>query len=120
MRKLSARWVPRFLTMERKKRSEGVAEFLRQLLTVDETWIHNLTPQTKDQFLLASRENQSYPFVKQSTRVSDNMTPSNKRHRENELLPIVTELISNQVARCLVALSHLKGTKRFCIIWRTL
>lgn len=61
MRKLSARWVPRLLTIDHKhnrvksskeclemyKRNPN--EFLRRFVTVDETWIHHATPETKQQ-----------------------------------------------------------------------
>src|SRR5436190_23298789 len=61
MRKLTARWVPRLLTLDQKrirmniskallerfKRNES--DFLRRLITVDETWIHHFTPETKEQ-----------------------------------------------------------------------
>jgi len=60
MRKLSARWVPRLLTPD-NKRNRGTTsercltlfkrnpkEFLRRFVTVDETWIHWYTPETKE------------------------------------------------------------------------
>ncbi|KAL6260784.1 hypothetical protein P5V15_008310 [Pogonomyrmex californicus] len=61
IRKLSAHWVPCLLTLdqkrirmniskallERSKRNES--DFLRQFITVDETWIHHYTPETKEQ-----------------------------------------------------------------------
>ncbi|XP_018346987.1 PREDICTED: histone-lysine N-methyltransferase SETMAR-like, partial [Trachymyrmex septentrionalis] len=61
MRKLCARWVPRLLTVEQKQRREDVpieclamirsnkAEFLRRFITMDETWVHHFTPETKEQ-----------------------------------------------------------------------
>jgi histone-lysine N-methyltransferase SETMAR len=61
MRKLCARWVPRLLTMEQKQCREDVsieclamfrsnkAEFLRRFITMDETWVHHFTPETKQQ-----------------------------------------------------------------------
>ena len=61
MRKLSARWVPRLLTVDHKRNrvttsQEGLAlfnrnmeDFLRRFVTVDETWIHHNTPETKQQ-----------------------------------------------------------------------
>lgn len=61
MRKLSARWVPRLLTEDQKRirvtTSEyclslfkrNRTEFLRRFITVDETWIHHYTPETKIQ-----------------------------------------------------------------------
>jgi len=50
MKKLSARWVPRL----RGKALFGMfkrnpKEFLRRFVTVDETWIHHYTPETKEQ-----------------------------------------------------------------------
>ncbi|KAG5334155.1 SETMR methyltransferase, partial [Acromyrmex heyeri] len=44
MKKLSARWVPRLLTVDHKRDRE----FLRRFITVDETWIHYFTPETKE------------------------------------------------------------------------
>lgn len=61
MRKVSARWVPRLLTIDQKRirvtTSEAnlamfkrnKKEFLRRFITVDETWIHHHTPETKQQ-----------------------------------------------------------------------
>ncbi len=60
-RKLSARWVPRLLTPDNKRNRETTSEqcltlfkhnpkeFLRHFVTVDETWIHWYTPETKEQ-----------------------------------------------------------------------
>ncbi|KAH8390738.1 hypothetical protein KR215_001245, partial [Drosophila sulfurigaster] len=61
MRKLSSRWVPRLLTMENKRNRLHIAkeslallnankhEFFRRFVTVDETWIHHHTPESKEQ-----------------------------------------------------------------------
>lgn len=61
MRKLSARWVPRLLTIDQKRVRVTTSkanlamfnrnrhEFLRRFITVDETWIHHHTPETKEQ-----------------------------------------------------------------------
>lgn len=61
MRKLSARWVPRLLTIDQKRKrvttstqcldkfKRNPSEFLRCYVTVDETWIHHYTPETKSQ-----------------------------------------------------------------------
>jgi len=61
MRKLSARWVPRLLTPDNKRNRETTSEqcltlfkrnpkeFLHRFVTVDETWIHWYTPETKEQ-----------------------------------------------------------------------
>lgn len=62
MRKLSARWVLRFLTLEQKRYRLNISnalltEFRRnnselwpRLITVDKTWIHQYTPESKIQF----------------------------------------------------------------------
>lgn len=61
MKKLSARWVPRLLTVDQKRTRVTISklcldkfkcnssEFLRRYVTVDETWIHYYTPETKEQ-----------------------------------------------------------------------
>lgn len=61
MRKLAARWVPRLLTADNKRMrvttskqcldlfTRNPSEFLRRVVTVDETWIHHYTPETKQQ-----------------------------------------------------------------------
>src|SRR5436189_5274355 len=61
MRKLSARWVPRLLTLDKKRVRMMISrallaqfrrkksEFWRRLITVNETWIHHYTPETKIQ-----------------------------------------------------------------------
>lgn len=61
MKKLSARWVPRLLTINHKSNRALISsqclsmfqgnpeEFLRRFITVDETWIHHHTPETKQQ-----------------------------------------------------------------------
>jgi histone-lysine N-methyltransferase SETMAR len=61
MRKLSARWVPRLLTIDQKRNRVTTSEqclsmmkhnpkdFWRRIITVDETWIHHYTPETKNQ-----------------------------------------------------------------------
>ena len=58
MRKLSARWVPRLLTVDQKRVRVNISnavlaqfrrnksEFWRLLITVDETWIHRYKPET--------------------------------------------------------------------------
>lgn len=59
MNKISARWVPRLLTMDQKLNRVTASEeslaliqrnekdFWRRFITVDETWIHHHTPETK-------------------------------------------------------------------------
>ena len=61
MRKLCVRWVPLLLTMEQKQRREDAsiecfaifhsnkADFLRRFITMDQTWAHYFTPETKKQ-----------------------------------------------------------------------
>lgn len=60
-RKVSARWVPRMLTEENKKRRLEISkrnleilqsdpdEFCRRVVTMDETWVHHFDPETKRQ-----------------------------------------------------------------------
>ena len=60
MKKLSARWVPRLLTVDHKRDRVTISKqclkmfqrnvpdkFLRRFITVDETWIHYFTPENK-------------------------------------------------------------------------
>ena len=61
MKKLSARWVPRLLTVDHKRDRVTISkqclemfqrnpdESLRPFITVDETWIHYFTHETKEQ-----------------------------------------------------------------------
>ena len=61
MRKLSARWVPRLLTIDQKHTrrtlsrtnlnlfEEDPANFLKRFVTMDETWVHHFTPEAKQQ-----------------------------------------------------------------------
>lgn len=61
MKKLCARWVPRLLTLDQKRVRMDVSsdnlerfkrnptEFLRRFITVDETWVHHHTPESKEQ-----------------------------------------------------------------------
>jgi histone-lysine N-methyltransferase SETMAR len=61
MKKLSARWVPRLLTIDQKRVRVTISkhclelfkhnpsEFLRRFITVDETWVHHFTPESKQQ-----------------------------------------------------------------------
>ena len=59
MRKLFLKWVPRLLTPNQKQQrvedsesclelfKRGEKDFLRQYVTMDETWIDHYTPETK-------------------------------------------------------------------------
>lgn len=61
MHKLSARWVPRLLSVENKRVrcqlsqagldrfNRNRVDFLRRFVTMDETWVHYYTPETKEQ-----------------------------------------------------------------------
>jgi histone-lysine N-methyltransferase SETMAR len=61
MKKLCSRWVPRLLTPVQKQCRKDIStdclalyksnptEFLRRFITVDETWVHHYTPETKQQ-----------------------------------------------------------------------
>lgn len=59
MKKLSARWVPRLLTLDQKRVRmqisqecldrfmKNTTDFVRRFVTTDETWVHYYTPETK-------------------------------------------------------------------------
>lgn len=61
MKKLCSRWVPRILTPEQKrnrvvtskqcldKMKHNPTDFFRRIITVDETWIHHYTPESREQ-----------------------------------------------------------------------
>lgn len=60
MRKLCARWVPRLITPEQKQHRVATSgqclqlirhypDFFNRFITVDETWLHHYTPETKIQ-----------------------------------------------------------------------
>jgi histone-lysine N-methyltransferase SETMAR len=61
MKKLCARWVPRLLTADQKRTRTKISEqllerfnknktdFVRRFITMDETWIHHYTPESKQQ-----------------------------------------------------------------------
>lgn len=61
MKKLSARWVPRLLTLDQKRVrmqisqecldrfNKNQTDFMRRFITTDETWVHYYTPETKMQ-----------------------------------------------------------------------
>jgi histone-lysine N-methyltransferase SETMAR len=61
MKKLCARWVPRWLTEDQKRtrmkifeqclerftRNKNKTDFVHQFITMDKTWIHHYTPEYK-------------------------------------------------------------------------
>jgi histone-lysine N-methyltransferase SETMAR len=61
MKRLCARWVPRFFTADRKRTRMKISEqclerfnknktdFVHRFVTMDETWIHYYTPESKQQ-----------------------------------------------------------------------
>lgn len=61
MRKLCARWVPHLLTTDQKQMRKRLSQqsldrfnrdptdFVRRFVTMDETWVHHYTPETKQQ-----------------------------------------------------------------------
>lgn len=73
-KKVSARWVPRMLTDENKKRRLEISKrnlemfqrdsdnFCRRLVTMDETWVHHFDPETKRQSMSWKRP--SSPSIK--------------------------------------------------------
>jgi histone-lysine N-methyltransferase SETMAR len=60
MRKLSAKWIPKFLNADQKRNRviasqailarfhAGAEDFVARLVTMDETWLHHYDPQTKE------------------------------------------------------------------------
>jgi hypothetical protein len=60
-KKLCARWAPRLLTADQKRTCMKISEqclerfnknktdFMRRFITMDETWIHHYTPDSKQQ-----------------------------------------------------------------------
>ncbi|GFU25763.1 histone-lysine N-methyltransferase SETMAR [Trichonephila clavipes] len=73
MRKLSARWVPRFLPLDEKRVRMSISktllvqfrrnksEFWRRLITIDGTWIHHYPPETKIQSKQWTAKGESAP-----------------------------------------------------------
>jgi len=51
MKKITAKWLPRFLTVDQKQKTKEVFEqdFWRRFLIVDESWIHYYIPESKQQ-----------------------------------------------------------------------
>ena len=61
MRKVSARWVPKLLTLDQKRARTNMSrenlqrfqadpeDFVQRFVTMDETWVHHVTPETKEQ-----------------------------------------------------------------------
>jgi histone-lysine N-methyltransferase SETMAR len=60
MKKLCARWVPRLLTAGERTRmkiseqclerfNKNKTDFVHRFITMDETWIHHYTPESKQQ-----------------------------------------------------------------------
>lgn len=81
MKKLCARWVPRFLTIDQKDQrlrhskanlammQRNRTEFLRRFVTMDETWIHHYTPESNRQsaeWLLPGESRPKRPKTQQS------------------------------------------------------
>lgn len=81
MRKLCARWVPRFLTIDQKDQrvrlstanlalfNRNKKDFLRRFVTMDETWIHHYTPESNRQsaeWLLPGESRPKRPKTQQS------------------------------------------------------
>lgn len=73
MKKVSARWVPRMLTDEQKKKRVDLSRanlakfqadqenFLSRFVTMDETWIHHFDPETKQQSMTWKRPSSPTP-----------------------------------------------------------
>lgn len=81
MKKLLARWVPRVLTAEQKENrviaselglkmfERNPTDFLSRLVTMDETWIHHYTPESKQQasYWVGPRESRAKRALTQQT-----------------------------------------------------
>lgn len=73
MRKVSARWVPKMLNDEQKKKRIDMSRanlekfqadkenFLSRFVTMDETWIHHFDPETKQQSMTWKRADEPTP-----------------------------------------------------------
>jgi histone-lysine N-methyltransferase SETMAR len=73
MKKLCEKWVPRLLTADQKRTRMEISEqclerfnknktnFLRRFITMDETWIHHYTPESKQQSKLWTEASCSAP-----------------------------------------------------------
>lgn len=73
MKKLSARWVPRFLTVHQKQQRvddskaglallrRNRADFFRRFVTMDETWVHYHTPESNRQSAEWLKSHESRP-----------------------------------------------------------
>ena len=66
--------MPRLVTVEQKQRREDISieclamfhrnktEFLRRFITMDETWVHHFTPETKEQSKEWTERGESAPM----------------------------------------------------------
>ena len=77
MKRLCARYVPRLLILEQKRNAKCLqlfeknsADFLQLFVTMNETWIHHYTPETKLQSKYwtkqgepTSKKAKSFPFA---------------------------------------------------------
>ena len=73
MKKLSARWVPRLLTIDQKQQrvddstvglvllQRNRADFFRRFVTMDETWVHYHTPESNRQSAEWLKSHESRP-----------------------------------------------------------
>jgi len=73
MKKLSARWVPRLLTVDQKQQrvddstaglallQRNRADFFRRFVTMDETWVHYYTPEANRQSAEWLKSHESRP-----------------------------------------------------------
>ncbi|KYN03838.1 Acetylcholine receptor subunit alpha-like protein [Cyphomyrmex costatus] len=103
MKKLSARWAPRLLTVDHKRERVTISkqylemfqrnpdEFLRRVITVDETWIHYFTPETKEQ----SKQWKQCTLVL-STNLKNQIMTTNLWVEQIEMCDIVTSILCSQ------------------------
>ena len=88
MEKLCARWAPRLLTADQKRTRMKISEqclerfnknktdFVRRFITMDETWSHHYTPESKQQTKQWTEAGCSAPKMTRSVPSAGNVMPS--------------------------------------------
>ena len=83
MRKLFSKWVPRLLTLDQKQQrvedsehclelfKRGKKDSVRRYVTMDETWIHHYTPETKRSSAEWTAAGESHPKRPKTTQFID-------------------------------------------------
>ncbi|UYV67060.1 hypothetical protein LAZ67_4003783 [Cordylochernes scorpioides] len=109
LRKLSARWVPKLLTpdqkaVRRKLSSDNLAlfeanpeEFVNRFVTMDETWAHHFTPESKQQYMQWRHSGSPHPQESQNSSISREAAfklgkiSTEDEHRPGRLVDSVTQ-----------------------------